>query len=390
MNKSAVVMARTRVIDPLREFVRAEAAGGIALLGATIIALAWANSPVSGSYLRLWASELPLGTGPLAIHADLRHLVNEGLMAVFFFVVGLEIKRELATGVLRDRRAAALPAVAAAGGVLLPALVFTAIAGGGASSALEGPLKPGGLPASTAGTASPASHADVVRQVLPSVVLIRTPSGSSSGVVLDRSGHILTTAHVGKATALHVQAAGDPAPRTAHLVGSYPPEDLAVIRADDPCSLQPAWFGDSDKAQAGEVVLAVSKGPGLSGSVTEGIISATGRVVTGSVTKGGDATTLREAIQSSAPISPGNSGGALVNTSGQVIGIPTLTGSPQDGPYAEGIGFAIPSNLARNTASKIIASAHVTNTLRATFGAQTAAFTGASPGGSAPNCASAT
>ncbi|HYZ54252.1 MAG TPA: Na+/H+ antiporter NhaA, partial [Streptosporangiaceae bacterium] len=120
MNKSAVVMARTRVIDPLREFVRAEAAGGIALLGATIIALAWANSPVSGSYLRLWASELPLGTGPLAIHADLRHLVNEGLMAVFFFVVGLEIKRELATGVLRDRRAAALPAVAAAGGVLLP------------------------------------------------------------------------------------------------------------------------------------------------------------------------------------------------------------------------------------------------------------------------------
>jgi S1-C subfamily serine protease len=277
------------------------------------------------------------------------------------------------TGRARRAGMAAAVAVVVGGGVALGAT-------------LEGPLKPGGLPASTAGAASPASHADVVRQVLPSVVLIRTPSGFSSGVVLDRSGHILTTAHaVGNATALHVQAAGDPAPRTAHLVGSYPPEDLAVIRADDPYGLQPVWFGDSDKAQAGEVVLAVSNGAGLSGSVPEGIISATGRVVTDPVTRGGDATILREAIQSSVAISPGNSGGALVNTSGQVIGIPTLAARPQDGPYAEGIGFAIPSNLARNTASKIIASAHVTNTLRATFGAQTAAFTGASPGGSAPN-----
>src|SRR5579875_2351907 len=77
----------------------------------------------------------PWAPVPLATHADLRHLVNEGLMAVFFFAAGLEIKRELVTGALRDRRAAVLPADAAAGGVSLPALVFTAIVGGGAASA---------------------------------------------------------------------------------------------------------------------------------------------------------------------------------------------------------------------------------------------------------------
>ena len=130
-----LVAARIRVVDPLREFVRAEATGGVVLLGAALIALAWANSPFSAGYQRLWATELPLGTGTFGITADLRHWINEGLMALFFFVVGLEIKRELVTGALRDRRAAILPAAAAAGGVVLPALVFAVIAPGGPASA---------------------------------------------------------------------------------------------------------------------------------------------------------------------------------------------------------------------------------------------------------------
>jgi len=134
MTKLAVA-AQVRAEDPRRDFAQAEVIGGIVLLAAVILALAWANSPLSGSYERLWATPLPLGVGPLTIDADLRHWVNEGLMAVFFFVVGLEIKRELVTGALRDARAAALPAMAAAGGVLLPALLFTVIAGGGAASA---------------------------------------------------------------------------------------------------------------------------------------------------------------------------------------------------------------------------------------------------------------
>ena len=116
--------------DPLAEFLREESAGGLALALATVIALAWVNSPLDGDYASLWDHELTLGVGDAAISEDLRHWVNDGLMAIFFFVVGLEVKRELVCGELRDRRAAVLPMVAALGGVVLPALIFTAITAG--------------------------------------------------------------------------------------------------------------------------------------------------------------------------------------------------------------------------------------------------------------------
>jgi S1-C subfamily serine protease len=217
-----------------------------------------------------------------------------------------------------------------------------------------------------------AGYADVVRQVLPSVVLIRTSSGLGSGVVLDRAGNIVTNAHVaGNATKFEVQPSGDPQPRQARLVGSYPASDLAVIRVDSPDGLIPASFGDSDKAQVGDVVLAVGNPLGLSGSVTEGIISATGRVVTEPGSGGSAGTVLPDAIQTSAPINPGNSGGALVNTAGQVIGIPTAAASS-----AQGIGFAIPAKLARDIAGQLITSGHVTSTHRAAIGAQIANLIG--------------
>jgi putative serine protease PepD len=222
-----------------------------------------------------------------------------------------------------------------------------------------------------------ASYADVVRQVLPSVVLISTGEGLGSGVVLDRSGNIVTNAHVaGDATEFKVQVAGDPAPRTASLVGSYPPDDLAVIRVDDPSGLQPAKFGDSAKAQAGDVVLAVGNPLGLSGSVTSGIISATGRVVAEPASGGAPGATLPDAIQTSAPINPGNSGGALVTTAGEVIGIPTLTAAGSQGNQVQGIGFAIPSNLARDIAKQLVTSGSVTNSHRAAIGAQVGTVTG--------------
>jgi S1-C subfamily serine protease len=290
----------------------------------------------------------------------------------------------------RARRAgltAATVVVIGGGGVVVGA---TALAPGTSGSAPAAAADVAG-PAATSGPASapasaPASYAGVVRQVLPSVVLIRTSEGLGSGVVLDRSGNIVTNAHVaGNATSFEVQVAGDPAPRTARLVGSYPPDDLAVIRADDASGLQPARFGDSDRAQAGDVVLAVGNPLGLSGSVTEGIISATGRAVSEPAsTPGSAAVALPGAIQTSAPINPGNSGGALVNVSGRVIGIPTLAAaSPQGGAQAQGIGFAIPSNLARDIAQQIITSGHVTNSHRAALGAQVAAVTGpdGTPGG---------
>ncbi|MDP9396406.1 MAG: Na+/H+ antiporter NhaA [Actinomycetota bacterium] len=124
-----------RLLDPLRAFLHAEAAGGVVLAVAAGVALVWANSPLAGSYTSLWDFELTIGIGPASIREDLRHWVNDGLMAVFFFVVGLEIKRELVTGELRDPRAALLPVLAAAGGVVLPALLFLAVTGGGPAAA---------------------------------------------------------------------------------------------------------------------------------------------------------------------------------------------------------------------------------------------------------------
>jgi NhaA family Na+:H+ antiporter len=119
-----------QVLDPLAEFLREEAAGGVALVVAAVAALVWANSPAGDGYVSFWGQEATVGIGDAALTADLRHWVNDGLMALFFFVVGLEIKRELVSGELRERRAAALPAIAAVGGVVLPAIVFLAITAG--------------------------------------------------------------------------------------------------------------------------------------------------------------------------------------------------------------------------------------------------------------------
>ena len=117
-----------RRLPPIGEqFVSVEALGGVVLLAATVAALVWANVGGGASYTDLWSTGLTLGFGDLAITEDLRHWVNDGLMAVFFFVVGLEIKRELIEGDLRDPKTAALPVMAALGGMVLPAALFLAI-----------------------------------------------------------------------------------------------------------------------------------------------------------------------------------------------------------------------------------------------------------------------
>lgn len=119
------------VVRPLQAFLETERAGGFLLLLAAMVALIWANSPWSASYQRLWETELTIRVGTWTISEDLRHWVNDALMALFFFVVGLEIKRELVTGELRERRAAALPVVAAIGGMVVPALIYFAFNLGG-------------------------------------------------------------------------------------------------------------------------------------------------------------------------------------------------------------------------------------------------------------------
>ncbi len=119
----------------MRKFLRIEAAGGLLLIIATIVALVWANSPWSDSYHELLHTHITLEVGDL-LHLDepLEAWINDALMAIFFFVVGLEIKRELVAGELRDPRAAALPAIAAIGGMVVPALLFLVFNAGGAGA----------------------------------------------------------------------------------------------------------------------------------------------------------------------------------------------------------------------------------------------------------------
>jgi NhaA family Na+:H+ antiporter len=110
----------------VREFLDTEAAGGLVLLAAAL-ALGWANSPWSSAYEALWGTELAVEVGHWTLALDLQHWINDGLMALFFFVVGLEIKRELVAGELRSLRNAALPVVAAVGGMILPAVLFLSL-----------------------------------------------------------------------------------------------------------------------------------------------------------------------------------------------------------------------------------------------------------------------
>jgi NhaA family Na+:H+ antiporter len=120
-----------RLPVPLREYLREEAAGGVALTAAAALALAWANSPWRAAYDALWETTLAVRLGRFAIEADLRHWVDDGLMTLFFLVVGLEIKRELVAGELASWRRAALPVLAAAGGMAVPAAIYAAVNAGG-------------------------------------------------------------------------------------------------------------------------------------------------------------------------------------------------------------------------------------------------------------------
>lgn len=115
------------------DFVAVEATGALVLVAAVVGALAWANI-APGSYESVWSHELTLGLGSVAMSHSLREWIGEGLMTVFFFVLGLELKRELVTGALRSARVAALPIGAAVGGAILPALIFTLIVRGGSGA----------------------------------------------------------------------------------------------------------------------------------------------------------------------------------------------------------------------------------------------------------------
>ncbi|MFI8966629.1 S1C family serine protease [Streptomyces sp. NPDC053493] len=257
--------------------------------------------------------------------------------------------------------------------LLLPltaGLCAVALAGGCASSSAPPPER-------STQAAAPLARANelqddyrtVIRNVLPSVVQIDASQSLGSGVVYDSKGHIVTNAHVvGQEKTFKVTSATGGQPVTARLVSTYPEQDLAVIRLDNaPQGLRAARFGDSSKVDMGQIVLAMGSPLGLSGSVTQGIVSATGRTVSEGRQGGGTGATIGNMVQTSAAINPGNSGGALVNLDGEVIGIPTLAASDPElgGGSAPGIGFAIPASMVRTIADQIIRTGKVTDSGRA-------------------------
>jgi NhaA family Na+:H+ antiporter len=123
-----IVAPARRLLEPLERFVKIEAASGIVLIVAALAALLWANSPWAHSYHDFWHAPVTLGVGPWVSSQSLHFWINEGLMSIFFLVVGLEIRREIHEGALSTLRQAALPAVAALGGVMVPALIYFAFA----------------------------------------------------------------------------------------------------------------------------------------------------------------------------------------------------------------------------------------------------------------------
>src|SRR5919109_1314164 len=124
------------VVQPMQRLMDHEAAGGIVMLVAAVVAIVWANSPWSQSYVDLWHTPLRVELGSVLEldHLSLQAWINDALMTVFFLLVGVEIKRELVHGDLRDMRAVALPIIAAAGGMLVPALIYAGFNAGGAGS----------------------------------------------------------------------------------------------------------------------------------------------------------------------------------------------------------------------------------------------------------------
>ncbi|WP_432501223.1 S1C family serine protease [Kineococcus arenarius] len=247
-----------------------------------------------------------------------------------------------------------------------------AASSGTSAAATSASSSPGGSADGSPAQTLQESYQQVISDVLPSVVEIRTSSGLGSGVVLDEDGNIVTNAHVvGSATEFEVQFANSATSYPATLVGTYPQNDLAVIRVEGAPDLQPATLADSDAVEVGTLVLAMGNPLGLSSSVSDGIVSATGRTVSEPPSEAAPAgATLPGTIQTSAAINPGNSGGALVNMQGEVIGIPTLaaTSPAGGGGAAPGIGFAIPSNAVKNVAPQLIEDGEVTDTNRAALG----------------------
>ncbi|KIZ13741.1 S1C family serine protease [Streptomyces natalensis] len=271
------------------------------------------------------------------------------------------------------RPVALLAAVALASGLI----------GGGSAALLAGATHQvqadgAGTPLVNAGKQSGSGVSGVAKAVSPAIVEIKARTGSGeatgSGVVLTRGGEIVTNNHVVSGARAVQVTFGDGSRKTAQVVGTDPDKDLALIKVRDGKNLTPATLGDSDGIAVGDGVVAIGSPEGLTGSVTSGIVSALNRDVTvpkeggrqqrdpgdgwpfefgGNQYNGdtGSSKTSYKAIQTDASLNPGNSGGALIDMQGRVIGINSAIYSPSSASSSSagsiGLGFAIPINTVK-------------------------------------------
>lgn len=300
-------------------------------------------------------------------------------------------------------------------GTLVASILAAGLVGGGVATVGSGALFDGGNSA-PAGSSQPetviVNNKDDVNAITaaalkasPSVVTISASSGSSggtgSGIILDDEGHILTNTHVVTLDGATANAAlevrtSDGRVLTAKLVGTDPLSDLAVIKVDDASGLTPATLGDSGKLNVGDTAIAIGSPLGLTGTVTDGIVSTLNRTISvassaapkdGDESQGDDEGGFKFAppggeqsqqtadqgsisinvIQTDAAINPGNSGGALVNSKGEIIGVNVAIASAGSDSSSSsssgniGVGFSIPINHAKRVAQEIIDTGKVSH-----------------------------
>jgi S1-C subfamily serine protease len=271
----------------------------------------------------------------------------------------------------------------AAAGLLAVALLAVAACSSSPAASHSGQSSPGSTSSqtssvSTTGAPSGSSAATLEQSVISAIqkvqsavveIIATTSQGTveGSGTIITPDGYILTNDHVVEGGQnFTVQTATTTYP--AQVRGTDPADDLAVLKINASKALPTITFADSSKAQVGEFVIAVGNPLGLGESASFGIISALDRTV--SEAPDGPANNIPNAIQTSAPINHGNSGGALIDLSGDMVGIPTLgaTDPSANDSLAAGIGFAIPSDHAKFIADQLVQTGKVTNTGRAFLG----------------------
>jgi S1-C subfamily serine protease len=208
--------------------------------------------------------------------------------------------------------------------------------------------------ASSSGTSIEAQQEAAIAKVEPAVVELEVTTAQGqqigSGVIIDTKGDIVTNYHIVNGEESIVAVLYNGSTEQAQLVGTNATDDLAVVHIQPFARMTVVQIGDSSKLVVGQEVLAIGNPLGITETATKGIVSALNRSVTEST-----GTTISNAIQTDAAVNPGNSGGALINLQGQLVGIPTLTAvNTESNTAANGVSFAIPSNLVQTVVQQIL------------------------------------